>query len=1070
MLKFINSPLVRISFGLAMLTVSMLLITDLLGLVPDTKHAELQSRKIIAESLAVQLSSEIADGQIQGVEDILRSVVHRNDSLLSIALRADSGDLLTEFGGHAQHWTLKPGEKSTATQVQVPLFNEQGRWGSVELSYNELANSGGLFSFGSSFGTLILVMGLAGFLAYLMFLKRTMRELNPDAVIPERVRNALDTLTEGLLIVDQKGFIVFSNSAFARKIGRSPKDLVGREGAGLDWQVDEGAEQRELPWTQVLEGKTLLTDVTIKLKTELAETFTFTVKATPITATAGKVRGALVTLDDITEIEIKNEELRRILNKLEKSKREIARQNQALQVLATRDPLTGALNRRALFEGFETLFNDARELDEELSCIMVDIDHFKLVNDRFGHAVGDAAIKFLSKTLTEHTRQNDLVGRYGGEEFCLVLPGVDIKAAAAIAERMRQALQEGSSAKFTNGLRLTSSFGVSSLAGGAGNDKELVDQADVALYAAKESGRNRVVDWPSTQGTDTAEGAEQVKSNESLPESEAQSVAEPGSSQTGEQQPTATPNPADSAQKSNAQILAFPVQDRNRQQALPQIKSGQAPDLSDEQANFIPSSGLFFDRVDQAIKRTLRQDSGLAVLVMDVDTLQRVNDTLGLAVGEKCAKVIVARLKHTLRLTDSVAVTEQDELLFSISRLGSNRIAVLLTDLQQPEIVTTIMQRIFSALKEPFEVEEQDIYFDVNIGVSVFPGDGTDPPTLIRNASAAMREAKQILGSNNFRFCADDINRRAMKQIQLEAELHRAVEREELTVYYQPRVDLSSGHILSLEALVRWRHPQLGLVPPNDFIPVAEQTGLIEEISRCVIRAVCRQIKVWQDAGYGTVTVAINLSPVEFRNPKLGEQIIAQVNALDVPTSALEIEITETAIIQSMDTAAGILNTLSNAGMEIALDDFGTGYSSLSYLKRFPLRKVKIDRSFISDFVQDSHDATIVSAIIAMSHSLGLQVVAEGVETEEQLRFLQDLHCNEIQGFLISKPVPREEVSDLFSRTPEIRRLITDYSGHFVAPASPQVSSSTSVMMGVLNDFPQQPPPPKPQGLRKAGH
>ena len=489
MWHFLKSPLVRISFSLAMLTVAMLLLTDLLGLVPDTKNAELQSRKVIAESLAVQLSGDIVDRQLQSIEQTLRSVIERNPSMLSGAVRMGDGQLLSAYGDHTQHWTLRSDDKSTATQVQVPLYNDTGRWGSVELRFKALAGKGGWFSFRNSFVTVILFVALAGFLTYLLFLKRTMRELNPDAVIPERVRKALDTLAEGLLVVDKDGFIVFSNMAFARKTGLTPQQLVGQKSTDLDWEVQaDGHAVGELPWIHLLAGQAAPTGVRVRLKTALKATYTFTVNVSPITAAAEKIKGALITFDDITEIETKNEELRRTLGKLEKSQREITRQNQELQVLATRDPLTGALNRRSLFQGFETLFAEAREEGVALSCIMVDIDHFKSVNDRFGHAVGDKVIKLLAKILSEHSRPIDLVGRFGGEEFCVVLPEVGAEVAVEIAERMRLAVQEGKDAKFTSSLRITSSFGVTTLSERVKDHNEMLEEADKALYAAKEGG------------------------------------------------------------------------------------------------------------------------------------------------------------------------------------------------------------------------------------------------------------------------------------------------------------------------------------------------------------------------------------------------------------------------------------------------------------------------------------------------------------------------------------------------------------------------------------------------------
>ncbi len=1053
MWRFLKSPLVRISFSLVMLTVAILLIADLLGLVPDTKNEELQSRKVIAESLAVQLSIEIADRQLHSVEEILRSVVERNDSVLSGAVRMRGGNLLSEYGGHGDYWTLQAGDKSTTTQVQVPLFNEEVLWGSIELRFKALAGKGYGLSFRSSFLAVILFMALAGFLAYLLFLKRAMRELDPDAVIPERVRKALDTLAEGLLIVDNDGYIVFSNTVFANKTGLRPKQLIGKKSTGLDWEFDPVAEDsRELPWLRVLDGEELLRGVKVRLRTALTVTYTFTVNVSAITASADKIRGALITFDDITEIEIKNEELHRTLDKLEHSKREITRQNQELQVLATRDPLTGALNRRSLFQGFEALFAEAQEEGEELSCIMVDIDHFKSVNDRFGHAVGDKVIKLLVDILTEHSRPNDLVGRFGGEEFIVVLPGADIKVAAGVAERMRLAVQEGHGAKFANAPRITSSFGVSTLAGGASSPKELVDQADKALYAAKEGGRNRVISWSSALEEEAPEGTSTPPLDEPVSEPAKEQSTGPAGKNEGELRKT--PHVVDETLGQDDKLGALHMQNKGPQNVHQQQGHAQDDNPGNQDVIYMPKRVLLMDRIDWGIKLTQRHDTQLAVLFMNIDTLQRVNDTLGLVVGEKSTKTLVARLKQALRSTDTVALIEQDELLFSISRLDGHEMVAVLNELKQTEIVTSVLQRIFSALKEPIEVEGHEIYINVNVGVSVFPLDGGGAEMLIRNASSAMREAKKNPGRNNFRFYADEINQRAKKQIQLEAELHRALERGELIVYYQPKVDLKTGGILGLEALVRWQHPRLGIVPPNDFIPLAEQTGLIEEVGRWVVRVACRQIRFWQEAGYGTVPVAVNLSPVEFRNPDLGDQIIAMVDELGIPASALEVEITETVVMQNMDTAVGILEKLSNAGLRISIDDFGTGYSSLSYLKRFPLSSVKIDRAFIADFMRSSNDAAIVSAIIAMSHSLGLRVVAEGVETEEQLRFLQDLHCDEMQGYLVSKPVPREEVSELLAQTFCFRHMVQECGVNYAGLMDHQAADSASGMIGILNDFP----------------
>ncbi|WP_203300900.1 EAL domain-containing protein [Marinobacter sediminum] len=1016
MKKFFLSPLIRISFSLTLLTVSMLLISDLLGLIPDTRHAELQSRKFAAESLAVQLSNEITRKQLEGVDHILQSIVARNEFITSAAVRKKGGELVSEFGGHEQYWTLQSGDKSTATQVLVPLFNGQDRWGNVELTFTDLNGNGGLFSLRNSFLGILLFISLGGFLVYLLFLKRALRELNPDAVIPERVSKALDTLSEGLLIVDQKGFVVFANLAFAKKMGLKPQELLGKDIAGFGWgSPGEGGDRLNLPWADVLTGQTLSRSATLTLTNGLNEVCILNVNVSPITATEGKVRGVLITFDDITQIEAKNEALHRTLQKLERSQKEISRQNQELQWLAARDPLTGVLNRRSLTHHMDLLFDEAREEGGEFSCIMVDIDHFKSVNDRFGHGVGDETIKLVTQILTECSRSGDLVGRLGGEEFVVILPETDVNAAARIAERMRSAIEGADTATIHSDLRITSSFGIAALLDGAASAPDLLAQADKALYVAKETGRNRVICWSRTMASDPS---------------------------------------LELAHEQDSVVSALPVIDSKPAVQLPAKKSGAEAKLGRDSAAGRPSDALLQDRIEQGINRARRDGTHIAVLVVNVDSLQRVKDTLGFALAEKLAKKIIACLKQTLRSTDTVAVCEQEGLLFTVSRLDGNEIALVLTDLERPEIVTKILQRIFLAFKTSISVESNEFYLNVNLGVSLFPRDGADAEILLRNAGSAMREGKRAQGDNSFWFYADEINQSAKKQIQLEAELHRAIERNELTVYYQPKIDLRTGEINSMEALVRWQHPISGLVQPGEFIPLAEQAGLIEELDRWVIRAVCQQISFWQKSGYGTVPVAVNLSPFEFRNPNLAEEIIAVVEEFDIPAEALEIEITETAVMHCLDAATGILEKLGAAGIRFYLDDFGTGYSSISYLKRFPISVVKIDRTFITDFLKNSSDASIVSAIIAMSHSLGIRVVAEGVETEEQLRFLQDLHCDEVQGYLMSKPLPKEQITELLAHASNIRQKVLEYGAEYRRLRD--VQGSAPAMIGIVNAFPEK--------------
>ncbi|MDO3721347.1 EAL domain-containing protein [Marinobacter sp. chi1] len=1005
MKRFFKSPLIRISFSLTLLTVSILLVADVLGLIPDTRHAQIESRKLVAESLAIQVSNEISNGRVKTIDQILQSVVDRNDIVSSIAVRKNNSELLAEFGDHEQHWSLKTGDKSTTTQVLVPLFKGQLRWGNVEIVFADLHGAGGLLSLKNSYLGIVLFVSLGGFLVYLLFLKRALRELNPDAVIPERVSRALDTLSEGLLILDDRGFIVFANSTFSEKIRLNPNELLGKAVADFQWEGHgPESEEFERPWVTVLAGEVLPGSVTMKLKNGLDEVFIFTVNASPISATEGKVRGVLITFDDITEVEAKNEALNRALKELENSQSEISRQNQELQWLASRDPLTGALNRRSLTHHMGLLFDEARREGSEFSCIMVDIDHFKLVNDRYGHPVGDEVIKLLTHILTECSRSGDLIGRFGGEEFVVVLPETGIKAAVQLAEQMRSAVEAWDTSEIHSELHITSSFGVAALSNGASNATDLLAQADKALYAAKGNGRNRVICWSWAKAVGSANSA-------TLPPHE--------------------------------DLL---------------IDSGTALELTAKagagEGGTSPSAhssiALLQDRIDQGINRAQRDGSQIAVLLMHVDTLERVKDSLGFAATDKLANQVLIRLKQTLRSTDTVSLYSQGELFFTVSRLGGNEIALVLTDLQRPEIVTSVLKRIFLEFEQPITVESNEIYLNMDVGISLFPQDGDGAESLLRNASGAMRLSRKAHGSNNFRFYAEEINQLATKQIQLEADLHRALKQDELTVYYQPKIDLITGKIRSMEALVRWHHPLKGLIPPDEFIPAAEQAGLIKMLDRWVIRAVCRQIRFWQKAGFGTMPVAVNISPSELRSPDLAEQILAILEEFVLPVRALELEITETAFMHSMDDVEVVLKKLSSAGMKISLDDFGIGYSSLNYLKRFPISMVKIDRSFIADILHDANDAAIVSAIIAMGHSLDIRVVAEGVETEEQLRFLQDLHCDEVQGYLLSRPVPKEAMDALMAQSSSIRRLVVDNDARHRNLADGHTAASG--MIGVLNN------------------
>jgi EAL domain-containing protein (putative c-di-GMP-specific phosphodiesterase class I) len=353
----------------------------------------------------------------------------------------------------------------------------------------------------------------------------------------------------------------------------------------------------------------------------------------------------------------------------------------------------------------------------------------------------------------------------------------------------------------------------------------------------------------------------------------------------------------------------------------------------------------------------------------------------------------------------------------TVARVGGDEFAVVLGDLAAQQDAALVADKIMAAMARPFEVERQEIFLSASIGIATFPGDGASGDELIKNAGAAMFRAKE-LGRNHYCFYTAEMNARAMEKLLLLTDLRRALERREFLLHYQPKASLSSGRITGFEALLRWRHPVRGLVSPAEFIPLLEDSGLIVPVGEWVIRAACEQIAAWRDAGLRALPVAVNLSAKQFQHRDIGTLVAAALADHAVAPELLDLEITESDVMRNPDGAVAILDRLRGAGVRIAIDDFGTGYSSLSYLKRLPVDSLKIDRSFISGLPADADDAAIARAVVTMAHSLGLRVVAEGVETDAQRAFLASHGCDEMQGYLLSRPQPADECAQRLERVP----------------------------------------------------
>jgi diguanylate cyclase (GGDEF)-like protein/PAS domain S-box-containing protein len=416
----------------------------------------------------------------------------------------------------------------------------------------------------------------------------------------------------------------------------------------------------------------------------------------------------------------------------------------------------------------------------------------------------------------------------------------------------------------------------------------------------------------------------------------------------------------------------------------------------------LPNRSLFCDRLQQAL--VLAQREGVqhfAVMHFGIDQFKTINQCFGHAIGDQLLLDVGQRMTGVMYEIDTV------------SRVGGDEFLILVHNIQDSQDASLIVRKIMASLQQPFTVSEQEVFITASIGVAVYPNDGATADDLLRNADAAMHRAKEDLGRGNYQFFCEDMNSRAMHQFTLEADLRRALDQGEFHLHYQPQIEVKSISIIGAEALIRWNHPEKGNIPPGVFIPAAESSGLIEPIGDWVLQAACSQHRQWLDAGFPPIRIAVNLSARQFLRGDLSEKVAQALAASGMQPEYLELELTESMLMQDVDSTVSTLNELKRMGVRLSIDDFGTGYSSLSYLKRFPLDLLKIDKSFVADLDSEVDDGEIARAIIAMAHALRLEVVAEGVETQRQLDFIRDSQCDFIQGYFFSKPLPPEEFTKL---------------------------------------------------------
>ncbi len=492
------SPTVRISLGLVFISLSALLFGNFTKLIPNQSAVVMEKRKYAAEALAVQFTMSTRKKNVVAFRKTMDVIKEMYPEVLSLGLRGDKGYLIVQTRDHKTHWVAPPGDESTLTHWQIPIFQGKRQHSVLEISF---VPDNAFMVLGYNISPfIILVAGFAcvTFVGFFIFMRKVIRNLDPTLVMPSRVKYVFDTLTEGVLLIDMNERIVLANQALADKLGCSINSLMGSKASEFEWRnLESNKTSEELPWTKAIREGENLSSVQLKFATKSDGFSTFSINVALILENSGKSRGALVTFTDLTELEKKNSQLSTMVEQQQLANAEIERQNKELEILSTRDPLTDCLNRRAFYAKAEQCLAKASAKQSPVSCIMTDIDKFKAVNDNYGHGVGDEVIKYLANTLKSSTRADDVVCRFGGEEFCILLPNCPVEEAAEIFEQIRIKIEAHSARAISGapGINITSSFGVSELHSSTNSVDDMINQADTALYKAKDSGRNRVVVW-----------------------------------------------------------------------------------------------------------------------------------------------------------------------------------------------------------------------------------------------------------------------------------------------------------------------------------------------------------------------------------------------------------------------------------------------------------------------------------------------------------------------------------------------------------------------------------------------
>ncbi|HEX8788509.1 MAG TPA: diguanylate cyclase [Telluria sp.] len=630
---------------------------------------------------------------------------------------------------------------------------------------------------------------------------------------------------------------------------------------------------------------------------------------------------------------------------------------QALNVineLAIRDELTGSHNRRHLIGLIEQERERVVRGTAPFCVCLLDIDFFKRINDTYGHAAGDAVLRQFALTVQKQIRETDAFGRYGGEEFLLMLPTTSLEDAMLFAERVRQNVERLRFTDVSEDLKVSVSIGVAQFRSGE-TIGQTVSRADEALYAAKSGGRNRVVNYGQTIELLLREQAK--------------------------------PTPATTAPASNALPTALELTDSSQCDPLTGLLGRR----------------VLRDRLGHAMARAIRNERLVGLMLLNVNKFKDINEALGYEAGDAILAQTASYVRACLRESDTVV------------RWGGDEFIVILEDLSQVSDAQQVAEKILDRFALPLQAGERESFVSLSVGIAIFPAPGCDIDTLLKRADTAMTRAK-MWGENSVQVYSSDAPLPPSERLVLKNHLREALTQNQLLLEYQPQVEIGSGRIVGVEALIRWNHPLYGRIEPGRFITLAEETGLIVPIGEWVLRTACTQQKIWREAGLPALKMAVNLSARQLKHPELVERVLDVIAETGIEPQCLDLEITESILIDNMEMNQMGLGTLRQAGVKISIDDFGTGYSSLSYLTELPADILKMDRSFVMRLGQGESGArayALAESIIHMAHRLQLTVIAEAVETLEQLADLRAMGCDFAQGYLFHRPHAAEQVAAL---------------------------------------------------------